>query len=306
MSLRPFLLPPSEPADLAAGFDRSARAGLAALGVIAALAPLSAPVAGALHPGRGLAVHAGIALLGIGALLLSRSRLAEGRSRLLGIAGTAAVVALLQVSTPAGVAPELPYVILITTCALPLRPLQALLLAVMSGAAAVAAGADVRTGLLAAALAPILLVISAVLYRGRTRAQERERELDHATARLELADLRWRGLVERLGDAMILVDDRTGLVEPLNTRLEEMLGMKPGASRGVHFTSLLHAEDLERVIEHHLARVAGKPVPERYRMRLVHADGRAVEVELTGRRSPDHRVTVITLRELPGTLAAAG
>jgi PAS domain S-box-containing protein len=104
--------------------------------------------------------------------------------------------------------------------------------------------------------------------------------------RLKESEERFRDLVEKAGIA-ILIDDKKGNFKYFNKRLLELFGCEAQELEGQPIQSIIHPEDVQRVLEFHKGRIQGKKVPSRYEFRGVKKDGSTIYIE----------VDVVTLKE---------
>jgi len=90
----------------------------------------------------------------------------------------------------------------------------------------------------------------------------------------------YRDLVERAGIA-ILIDDRKGMVKYANRRFAEIFGYSQDEIKELSIQSVVHSDDLEKVMKYHLGRIKGKKVPSRYEFKGVRKDGTPIYLEVS-------------------------
>jgi len=90
----------------------------------------------------------------------------------------------------------------------------------------------------------------------------------------------YRDLVERAGIA-ILIDDRKGTVKYANRRFAEIFGYSQDEIKKLSIRSVVHPDDLEKVMKYHSGRIKGKKVPSRYEFKGIRKDGSAIYLEVS-------------------------
>jgi len=104
--------------------------------------------------------------------------------------------------------------------------------------------------------------------------------------RLRKSEERYRDLVEKAGIA-IAIDDREGNLEYANERYAEMFGYGLEEIKNQSLRSIVHPDDIERVMKIHKGRLKGNKVPGRYEFKGIRKDGSLFYLE----------VAVVTLKE---------
>jgi PAS domain S-box-containing protein len=96
---------------------------------------------------------------------------------------------------------------------------------------------------------------------------------------LEESEEQYRDLVEKAGIA-ILIDDREGNFKYANKRYAELFGYseKELESQSIH--TVVHPDEVDRVLKYHNNRVRGKKAPSRYEVKAVKKDGSIVHLEV--------------------------
>jgi PAS domain S-box-containing protein len=102
----------------------------------------------------------------------------------------------------------------------------------------------------------------------------------HAEEALLESEDKYRDLVERANDAIIILQDT--IVQYVNPRASEMMGYTPEESIGTLFPQYVHPDDIETAVDRYNRRLSGEDVPQIYELSLVHKDGRRVPVEING------------------------
>jgi PAS domain S-box-containing protein len=90
---------------------------------------------------------------------------------------------------------------------------------------------------------------------------------------------RYRDLVEKAGIA-ILIDDQEGNFKYANKRYAEMFGYRPEEMRNQSIQSVVHPDDVERVMKYHKGRLEGKNIPSRYEFKGIKKDGSPIYLEV--------------------------
>ena len=96
---------------------------------------------------------------------------------------------------------------------------------------------------------------------------------------LRKSEERYRDLVEKAGIA-ILIDDQEGNFKYANKRYAEMFGYRPEEMRNQSIQSVVHPDDVERVMKYHKGRLEGKNVPSRYEFKGIKKDGSPIYLEV--------------------------
>ncbi len=95
---------------------------------------------------------------------------------------------------------------------------------------------------------------------------------------LKLSEEKYRNLVERASDAIIIVQDY--IVRFANPRVEDLLGYKPEEMVGTEFMRYVHYEEVPDVAQRYNRRMTGGDEPPIYQTRLRHRDGREIFTEI--------------------------
>jgi len=90
----------------------------------------------------------------------------------------------------------------------------------------------------------------------------------------------YRDLVERAGIA-ILIDDRKGKVKYANQRFAEIFGYSQDEIKKLSIRSVVHPDDLKKVMKYHSGRIKGKKVPSRYEFKGIRKDGSPIYLEVS-------------------------
>ena len=81
------------------------------------------------------------------------------------------------------------------------------------------------------------------------------------------SEQRYRELIENANEAIIVAQD--GMLKYVNPKTIEMTGYSYEEMTSMPFLDFIYEEDREMVTNHHLVRLAGKPVPDTYLFRMV-------------------------------------
>lgn len=95
---------------------------------------------------------------------------------------------------------------------------------------------------------------------------------------LEESEERYRDLVEKAGIA-ILIDDRGGHFKYVNERYAELFGYSEEELESQSIRSVVHPDDVDRVMQYHNNRIQGKKAPSRYEFKGVKKDGSFIYLE---------------------------
>ncbi len=112
---------------------------------------------------------------------------------------------------------------------------------------------------------------------------------------------RYRTLVERSADVIFMLDEH-GIVTYANQTAEERVGLPTDVLVGQNAMDLIHPDDRSRAVESlHRALSTGPGAQEAFFVRVAHADGRWLPVELVGNNLSDDESVgghVITMRDI--------
>ncbi len=113
-------------------------------------------------------------------------------------------------------------------------------------------------------------------------------EKREAEKALQESEERYRDLVEKAGIAIIM-DDREGRFRYFNETFGEWFGYSTEELKQRSIQTLVHPDDVDRVMEYHIGRTQGKDVPSRYEFRGVgkHGSIRCLEVDAVVLREGD-------------------
>jgi len=85
---------------------------------------------------------------------------------------------------------------------------------------------------------------------------------------LKESEERYKDLVEK-ADIAILIDDKDGNIEYFNEKLLDLFGYSVEEARKMSIQSIIHPDDVDRVMRYHQERLQGKKVPESEKMALL-------------------------------------
>jgi PAS domain S-box-containing protein len=98
-------------------------------------------------------------------------------------------------------------------------------------------------------------------------------------AALKESERRYKDLVEKAGIA-ILIDDEEGNFKYVNERYADIFGYSAEEMRKQSIRSVVHPQDIARVMAYHKGRLQGKNVPSRYEFRGMRKDGSVIYLEV--------------------------
>ena len=103
----------------------------------------------------------------------------------------------------------------------------------------------------------------------------------------ELTELeRLRTVIDNTQEGIAVIQD--GLIQFCNQRVCEISGYSEDELRGHGIEFLIHPDDREMVLRHHLSRSSGEETPERYEFRIQRKSGETVWVQVSGKRIEWH------------------
>ena len=94
---------------------------------------------------------------------------------------------------------------------------------------------------------------------------------------LRESEEKYRNLIERANDGIIIVQD--GIVEFVNNRMTDLIGYSVGEMCDTPFLDYVFPDDRKRIKELHERRLKGEDVPDIYEMKVLHKDGRKLDIE---------------------------
>jgi PAS domain S-box-containing protein/putative nucleotidyltransferase with HDIG domain len=97
--------------------------------------------------------------------------------------------------------------------------------------------------------------------------------------KIKESEERYKDLVEKAGVA-ILIDDKEGKVTYCNKQYADMFGYPLEEMRKQTIRSIVHPDDVEKVLKYHKGRVQSKKVPSRYECRGIKKDGSIIFIEI--------------------------
>jgi len=96
---------------------------------------------------------------------------------------------------------------------------------------------------------------------------------------LKKSEERYRQLVEK-ADIAILMDDKEGNFTYFNKKLADLFGYSVEEMKKQSIQSIVHPEDVDRVMKFHKERLRGKKVPSRYEFKGVKKDASIIYLEV--------------------------
>ena len=112
-------------------------------------------------------------------------------------------------------------------------------------------------------------------------------ERKRAKEKIIESEERYKDLVEKAGVA-ILIDDREGKVKYCNRQYADMFGYSLEEMRKQNIRSVVHADDLEKVLKYHKNRIHGKKVPSRYECKAIKKDNSIIFIEVRAEALTDN------------------
>lgn len=142
-------------------------------------------------------------------------------------------------------------------------------------------------------------VISGLLYTSRYHQFKARRKSDELYSIIADSERRYRSLFENSLDAIFAIDNSTGRFVMANQCTEQMLGYTESQLREMHFSQVIHPDDIERISENHRRRQRGENVPTRYPLKLVcRGSEEPVIGDMSIHRHSDEQVTMGTIRDI--------
>jgi PAS domain S-box-containing protein len=105
-------------------------------------------------------------------------------------------------------------------------------------------------------------------------------DIKNAEEKTRKSEKRYRELVEKAGIA-ILIDNRAGNIVYSNEKLAEIFGYAHEEMKGQTIRSIVHPDDVDRVMENHERRMMGKKLPSRYEFKGIKKDGSTIYSEVS-------------------------
>jgi PAS domain S-box-containing protein len=129
-------------------------------------------------------------------------------------------------------------------------------------------------------------------------------ERKHAESELRESEQRYRLVVDRTADAIMMMQD--GMIKLVNPMAANMTGFSEKELLSKPFLALIHPDDRAMLGAHHQRRLKGAPLPTRYEFRLLTKDGSAkwtlVSEVITSWK--EHSATLIVLTDITELKAA--
>lgn len=134
--------------------------------------------------------------------------------------------------------------------------------------------------------------------------RQHEAQLQEALQALRASEHRYRAVFEASGAAMVLFgDDRRILMA--NDAAIRLSGLRRDQMEGgLDWTSLVHPEDLPRLLDYHRNRLRDSALPSRYECRFIDASGAERITAVTVEAVPDTSLRVASLDDLTETRRA--
>ena len=113
-------------------------------------------------------------------------------------------------------------------------------------------------------------------------------EVEHkrAEAALKHSEERYRELVEK-AEIAILIDDKEGNIQYFNKKLAELFGCSMEEMKNQSIESIVHPDDIDRVMEFHKKRTQGRKIPSRYKFKGIKKDGSSLYLEVNAVKLKD-------------------
>ena len=102
-------------------------------------------------------------------------------------------------------------------------------------------------------------------------------ECKKAEKALKESEEKYRNLIERANDVVIIVQD--GIVKFINERMTDLFGYSVGEMFDTPFLDYVFPDERNKIKELHEQRLKGEDVPDIYEMRALHKDGKKLDVE---------------------------
>jgi PAS domain S-box-containing protein len=153
----------------------------------------------------------------------------------------------------------------------------------------------VRAGWIAGGAGVILTILLTVFvgYLSTHRAVL-EDQVQARTAALRDSEIKYRNVVERANDGIVIVDQ--GILVLVNSTLARMLGYSIDEMQGTSFLEFIGPAQRPAVMERYRRRIGGEDVPAIYETLLLHKNGTLVPAELNaGLIRDEHGVTDLVM-----------
>jgi PAS domain S-box-containing protein len=135
-----------------------------------------------------------------------------------------------------------------------------------------------------------------IFFRDVTHRVRTEDELRRALKQVEHARTSLQWIYDHTIDVICMLD-RDGRILDISASSVEMFGYRPDEIKGRLGFEFVHPPDRERTVEHHLSTVAQENVGALLN-RMVHKDGRVVQVLWSARWYPENQVSVAVARDV--------
>ncbi|TET28691.1 PAS domain S-box protein, partial [Candidatus Aerophobetes bacterium] len=111
-----------------------------------------------------------------------------------------------------------------------------------------------------------------------TKLETASKELEQKVAELKESEEKYRSLFETANDAIFMVNLQ-GYISFANPKFFEVMGYSPQELEKLHFTHLVHPDDVSLVMNRFKRRLAGEEVETNYQFRALTKDKRVVYVD---------------------------
>jgi len=111
-----------------------------------------------------------------------------------------------------------------------------------------------------------------------TKLETASKELEQKVAELKESEEKYRSLFETANDAIFMVNLQ-GYISFANPKFFEVMGYRPDELEKLHFTHLVHPDDVSLVMNRFKRRLAGEEVETNYQFRALTKDKRIVYVD---------------------------
>lgn len=110
------------------------------------------------------------------------------------------------------------------------------------------------------------------------RLEKKMLDLEKANKALKESEQKYRELVDKANYAVIVIEP-TGYLSFVNPKFCQMMGYTMEEVKKLHFSKLIHPEDLAMVTENFKGKLSGQQVPKDYKLRALTKRGDAIYVD---------------------------
>jgi len=103
-------------------------------------------------------------------------------------------------------------------------------------------------------------------------------DLERTNKSLKESEKKYKELIDNANDAVVVIE-KTGYINFVNPRFCEMTGYSVDEAKKLHFSKLIHPDDLNMVTEYFRKKLVGEKVPRNYEARVLTKAGKTIHID---------------------------